>query len=319
MTRFLASLLTILFLVIPQRAQSQTGGLFLLVPMGAKAVGQGEAVVADSTLGTEGLWWNPAASARSTKRELAVHHSVTFGATSDMLAFLIPSKVMGTFSGAFYLVNYGDMPVTDAYGNQTGIASTHNYLGALSYSSALTSRLSAGLSYKFINIRFACSGACGEVPVFSGTSSALDLGLQYLLPTSFPVVLGATLRNVGPNLQVKDADQSDPLPKQLQLGVRAALPIEAFTKNNSSVAVMADYKAAAALGGAAFGLGSELGYRDEFFLRFGYYRQPGLGGGPSIGFGATQGNISIDLSRRFDEFSSQTGTTPTFISMRVRF
>lgn len=313
------ALLVLLLAVVPLApAAAQSGALFLLVPFGARAVGQGEAVVADSTMGTESIWWNPAGSARATKRELAVHHSTTFGATSDMVAFMVPSEILGTVSGAFYLVDYGDFAATDSSGNYTGSVYTHNYMGALSYSVGIGSRLSAGLSYKFVMLRFGCSGYCA-FPLFSGSSSALDLGMQYRMPAPFPLMIGATLRNLGPALQVKDSDQADPLPRVFQFGARTRLPIEAIERNNSSLELMADYKVASALGSGAIGGGAVLGYRDEFFLRFGYYHQPGQGSGPSIGLGMEQGAFTVDLSRRFDEFASQVGTTPTYISLRVRF
>ena len=48
------------FLARPSRAQDvKEGAPFLLIPVGARAVGQGQAVVA-SRLGPEAIWWNPA-------------------------------------------------------------------------------------------------------------------------------------------------------------------------------------------------------------------------------------------------------------------
>ena len=298
---------------------AQSGALFLVLPFGARSVGQGEATVADSSLGTEGLWWNPAGAARGSAREVTVHHSKTFGATSDMVAFMVPSRLLGTLSGAFYLVNYGQLPVTDDFGNQVGDAYTHDYMAALSYASAVGSRLSAGLTYKFIMVRFACSGQCGVTPVYSGSSSALDLGAQYRVPAPIPLVIGASIRNLGPALPVKDNEQADPLPRVFQIGARTRIPTEFLKRNESSLDLMADYKAAAVFNGPAGGVGAVLGYRDEFFLRTGYHFQPGGGSGPALGFGAVRGDLSIDLGMRFDEFSSQLGDTPTYISLRVRF
>ena len=83
-------------LAMPRSAAAQNGGLFLLVPFGARAVGQGDAVVADTTLGTEAMWWNAAALAWLPKREIAIHHSQTVIANSDMLTFAVPSRVLGT-------------------------------------------------------------------------------------------------------------------------------------------------------------------------------------------------------------------------------
>jgi hypothetical protein len=237
-----------------------------------------------------------------------------------MVAFMVPSKVLGTLSGAFYLVNYGDLPVTPPQGEvQIGTVSTHNYMLALSYASTIGSRFNAGLTYKFLMLRFACSGVCGDVPVFSGSTSALDVGAQYRVPAPIPLMLGASIRNLGPALPVKDNEQADPLPRIFQIGARAGIPMEFLKRSQSSLELMADYKAAAVFDGAAGGVGAVLGYRDEFFLRTGYHFQPGGGSGPALGVGAVRGDLSIDLGMRFDEFSSQLGETPTYISLRVRF
>ena len=52
--------LTAAFLARPSWGQEvKEGAPFLLIPVGARAVGQGQAVVA-SRLGPEAIWWNPA-------------------------------------------------------------------------------------------------------------------------------------------------------------------------------------------------------------------------------------------------------------------
>lgn len=301
-------------------AHAQNGGLFLLVPFGAHAVGQGEAVVADSTLGTEAMWWNAAALARLGKREVAVHHSQTLIATSDMLTFAVPSRVLGTVAASAYLVNYGDQAATDPVnGTEIGTITNRNYQLAVSYATPVGKRLSAGVTYKFIMLRFQCTGICGNVPVISGSTSALDLGGQYVLPTSVPITLGASVRNLGPGLQVKDAEQADPLPRVIQVGGKARLPIASLREAGASLDMTLDVQSAEALNGAAGGLGFILGYRDVAFLRGGYKLQPGDAKGPSIGFGFERGGFALDLARRFDTASAQLGEPPTYVSLRARF
>jgi hypothetical protein len=315
-----AAVALLLGLAVALPAHAQNGALFLLVPFGARAVGQGEAVVADTTLGTEALWWNAAAAARGGKREIGVHHSQTIIATSDMIAVLLPSSMLGTISGALYLVNYGDLPVTVGPGDAVlGTVSNRNYMAALSYASTVGGHFSAGMTYKFVMLRFECSGLCGELPVISGSSSALDVGMQYRVPGNLPFVIGASVRNIGPALQVKDREQADPLPRVIQVGFRTRLPIEPLERKDTSLELMADYKSAAELGSGASALGVVLAYRDEFFLRSGYIAQPGEGSGPSIGVGAARGSLSVDIARRFDQLSAQLGETPTYVSLRVRF
>lgn len=299
---------------------AQNGGLFLLVPFGAHAIGQGEAVVADSTLGTEAMWWNAAALARIGKKELAVHHSQTLVAVSDMLTFAVPSRVLGTVAASAYIVNYGDQSATDPFnGAEIGTITNRNYQLALSYATPVGTRFSAGLTYKFVMLRFQCTGICGNVPVISGSTSAMDLGAQYVLPTALPITVGASVRNIGPALQVKDAEQADPLPRVIQIGGRARIPVRSLTAAGASLDVMLDVQSAAALSGAAGGAGIVLGYRDVAFLRGGYKLQTGDAKGPSLGFSLQRGGFALDLARRFDAASAQLGEPPTYISLRARF
>jgi hypothetical protein len=304
----------------PLGAHAQSGALFLLVPFGAQAVGRGEAVTADRSMGTEGIWWNPAALARLEKREAAVHHGQSVIATTDMLAMAVPSRVLGTLAAGAYLVNYGDQQATDPVnGAPIGVITNRNYLVALSYATPAGKRLNAGLTYKFLMLRFACSGLCGQVPAISGSTSALDAGIQYLLPTARPITLGAAVRNLGPALQLKDAEQADPLPRVVQLGGAGELPLAALTAAGASLEVSGDLQLAEALGGTALGVGAVLGYRKELFLRAGYKLQDGDARGPSFGIGYRRGGFAVDFARRLGGLSAQLGEPPTFVSLRARF
>jgi hypothetical protein len=306
--------------LVPQEARAQSGALFLLVPFGAQAVGRGEAVTADRSMGTEGIWWNPAALARLDKREAAVHHGQSIVATTDMLAMAVPSRVLGTLAAGAYLVNYGDQQATDPVnGAPIGVITNRNYLLALSYATPAGKRLNAGLTYKFLMLRFACSGLCGQVPAISGSTSALDAGVQYLLPTERPITIGAAVRNLGPALQLKDAEQADPLPRVVQVGGAGELPLSALTAAGASLELSGDLHFAESLGGTAIGLGAVLGYRKELFLRAGYKMQEGDARGPSFGIGYRRGGLSVDFARRLGGLSAQLGEPPTFVSLRARF
>ena len=82
-----AALALVVALATPAHAGAQgglaeDGALFLLLPVGARAVGMGQAVVADQP-GSEAVWWNAAALARADKREVAIHHSQSLVGTGD--------------------------------------------------------------------------------------------------------------------------------------------------------------------------------------------------------------------------------------------
>ncbi len=303
-------------------AQSN-GGLFLLLPFGAHAVGQGEAVAADTTLGSEGLWWNPAALARLPKKEFAFHDSRTIVATNDMIIIAVPSKALGTITASAYQVNFGDQPLTVGNGDvAVGTITNRNYLFALSYATPIGKHLNIGVTGKYAMLQFRCSGACGTVPNVSGKTYALDIGAQYTVTTAIPFTVGAVIRNLGPDLQVKDKEQADPLPRLIQVGAKVRVPINALADAGASLDLLADVQHASALTPDLLGslnLGASLGYHDQLFIRGGYKSQRD-GGGPSIGIGFERGAFGLDIARRFDALSSGIGgQTPTYVSLRARF
>ncbi|HYW33318.1 MAG TPA: PorV/PorQ family protein [Gemmatimonas sp.] len=299
-------------------AAKAQGGAFLLVPFGARSVGRGEAVAADSTLGTEGIWWNAASLARMAKRELAFHNVRSIAGNVFMLAGAAPSAKLGTFALGAYLFDYGTFFRTDSAAVTTGTITTRNYLIGASYASPIGKRLSAGLSYKYLVFSQQCSGLCDGVAEVFGSSNALDVGAQYRLPDRLRTTLGLTVRNVGQPLQFKDKEQADRLPRTIQFGVRTRLPLESFAEAGGTLDLSADVIQAEAANAQA--AGAVVGYRDQLFLSVGYKQISGEGGGPSIGFTLQQGPFGLDLSRRFDRFSSQLGEAPpTYVALRLRF
>ena len=58
----------------------------------------------------------------------------------------------------------------------------------------------------------------------SGSSYAVDLGMQYLLPFDpIPTTLGVAIQNVGPGISFIDENQADPLPRFLRIGTSISL------------------------------------------------------------------------------------------------
>lgn len=319
----LAFLVAFLLSMTPTAIQAQQGGEFLLIPLSARAVGQGDAVIADTTLGTAAMWWNPASLSRLSKREIAVHHGQNVIYQANMVALAVPSKVLGTLSLSGLIVDYGRYPSFAPDGSPNGgEIGTYNYQLAASYASSIGDRFSAGVTYKFLMFRNACSGYCG--PNFtsaSGSSNAVDFGAQYVVPIKLPLTLGAAIRNLGPSMPVRDAAQADPLPRFIQIGGRLQIPSAALKKNNASLEVSSDLMHSDAISGTAIGMGVTLGYREMLFLQGGYkaMAEDQSEGGPSIGVGFRRGGFGIDIARRFDRLSSPIGEPPTFVTLRARF
>jgi hypothetical protein len=321
--RVLCAAAALLSAAWPANAQSRNvGAPFLLLPVGAESAGQGEATVADTALGTESLWWNAAGLGRMRKREIAVHYSATVAANSYMIVGAFPSKVLGTLAAAVYDVNLGDQQATDEFGNPTGTSTNHYYMLAASYASPIGRNFSAGVTAKYVALRFLCSGCDVAVPQLSGHTAAFDFGAQYIVPITLPVTLGLSVRNLGQPLQVKDEQQADPLPRIVQAGAHVTLPIDALKKNEASLEAMGDVFVSPAYARAAANLGLGFTYKKQLILRGGYKSSNGNEGSKgtfTAGLGIRQRGITFDLAREFDSASSGFGQPPTFVSLRFLF
>lgn len=302
-----------------QRDLAEEGGLFLLLPTGARAVGLGQAVVASSP-GSEAVWWNPAALAVQQKREAAIHHSEPFVDTSgDAISVVIPSALLGVLAASVNILNFGEQAAVDSSGTQTGTIIPRNIVYAASYATTLGSHLNAGLSYKVVQLRVDCSGSCADVPTFVGSTSSLDFGAQMDLRGALPVTMGIAVRNVGLRLQVKDEEQSDPLPTRVQVG--AVYRVEALTRQVRELALdmSGDLLGDARFSSPAARFGADLSWEQRVFLRGGYRFDAGEAGGASVGVGLVAGSLVVDIARMFDALSEGTGESPTYLSLRYLF
>src|SRR3970282_1656933 len=153
------------------------GGAFLLRPVGARAVGLGQAVVARRD-GSEGLWWNPAALAGATVREMSIHHSQDFFATGDALTLIVPSTLLGVFAIAADLQNFGEQEnTTDPNVPPTGTVLTRSFVLTASYAAPIGDRAATGLAFKVVQMRVDCTGPC-DFPNEVAQTFAIDAGAQ---------------------------------------------------------------------------------------------------------------------------------------------
>lgn len=314
----------VIALCVARPVAAQNGALFLLLPAGSRAVGLAQAVSADTSLGLEGIWWNAAALSRVNSKEVAFNHSQTVLANSELLSIAIPSRIIGTLAISGYFVDYGQQEATDKItGQTTGQISNTNYFLAASYATPVGKRLGIGVTLRWIGVDFnKCSGVCTDSKPANGSTSALDLSAQYVLPTSFPLTIGGSYRNIGPDLQTKDKPQADPLPRVPQFGVSSRIPVKSLKDAGASLDVNADVALLPDVGSgntSALSVGGELGYQNQYFLRAGIKKQQGFGMEPALGFTLQRGSFSLDFSRRFDQLSSEDGTASQYVSLRVRF
>lgn len=317
LSRWLAVVQVLALVASGAEAGAQVAGAsFLQLPIGARSVGSGQATVAD-TLGVEAMWWNPGALAAMERSELALSGSQTYVGTSATVGYARPSRAIGTVALSANIVDYGEQGVTGETGGpdlaKINIRST---IAMLSYATPIGSRLRVGLNYKYARWAFSCAGLCG-VSSYSGSSSAVDAGVQLVLPTTIPVTLAGAVRNIGPDFQVKDSEQADPLPRTWQVGASARIPSERLDAAETTVDIMTDVLST--LGEpVSLRIGSVLTYRARYSLRAGYMTAPDLGGGPSLGLGVfLSDGMVLDIASHFDGYSAV--QSATYVTLRFLF
>lgn len=300
-----------------QRTPDTEGALFLLSPVGARAVGMGQAVVADQA-GSEAVWWNPSGLARSERSEAAIHHSETFIARGDAVSIIVPSSLLGVFGASVNILNFGEQEVTDE-GGTTGKLTPRNFVYAATYATTLGSRVGAGITYKLVQFRLDCIGGCAGVVTASALTSALDLGTQVSIGGRVPFTVGATVRNMGLRLQVNDNAQADPLPTRLQIGV--LVPVGAVKRRTTEMALRltTDVLSELDFAGASVRIGGDAVFQERVHLRAGYVFRAAESAGPSVGLGLVAGNLVLDIARAFEGFSADAGKPPTYLSLRYLF
>ncbi len=313
-------LVALLFPAAALEAQSGStdGALFLLLPVGARSVGMGQAMVADQP-GTEAVWWNPSAIARQTRKEIGIHHSQTIAATGDAITVLYPTASVGALALSVNVLNFGDQQITDPGGVPIGVVLPRNILFAATYGAALGKRVNAGVTYKRLQYRVDCSGQCTNVATFTATSSAVDFGVQYDAPSSSQLTFGAAVRNVGTRLQVNDSEQADPLPTRIEIGAEYKLPFIALLVADTELRIAADVVSDKEIDHPAVRIGADLAYEKNIHLRGGYVANDANGARTALGFGVVAGRLMFDIARTFGGLSADAGQTPTYLSLRYLF
>jgi hypothetical protein len=295
---------------------SGEGALFLLLPVGARATAMGEATAATPPAG-DAVWWNPAGIAGVIRAEVLLHHSQSIIGTGDALSFVAPFPLLGVFAISASTLNFGEQELGDGSGGGIGILIPRSVVLAGTYASPIGPWIRAGITYKLVQLRADCSGACQNVESFNASSSAIDIGVQFSRPDHLPVSVGVYLRNAGPRLQVVDTEQADALPTRVHLGVDYRVtPLEKVVPN-TRLHVAVELQDRLALDDRLVKVGSELRYHERLFLRGGYLFRDGSGA--SVGGGIVAGNLSIDIARLMGGLSTELGEPPTFISLRFRF
>lgn len=216
----LVLLATLLVAANPAGAQdgnlSNEAALFLLLPVGPKAVSMGRSVTA--LPGAESVWWNPAGIAELQDHHLLFYRTENVGGETTAASFVLAKPGIGSVGVAYELFDLGDQGITDEQGNSLGTISFRNHQAMVSVASRLWDRLNVGLNLKVVREGTSCRGTCPDFGSgVNATTFALDAGAQVTRLAGLPLRLGAVLAHAGPDVQFENAEQADPLPTRLRL------------------------------------------------------------------------------------------------------
>ena len=228
----LLSCLAIFFPMVALAGPGRTGAQILNLGGGARARALGDAFSAMSGDVTTSLW-NPSGLADMpeskfrTGRKAAqasmfyTDYSAPFGEAGEGLYYTFISGAMplgdvGTIGATLQMQGQGTIAVTtDSPDILREESLGTNFALTFSYADRITESLSAGINGKMIRM------VLGRE---SGSSYAVDLGMQYLLPFEpIPTTLGVAIQNVGPGISFIDENQADPLPRFLRIGTSVSL------------------------------------------------------------------------------------------------
>lgn len=290
-------------------AQSGQEGIFLLLPVGARAVGMGEAVVAQRG-GSDMLWWNPAAIAGNgpDSHEVALHHSTTVVGQGNALAVVWPLRNKSVFGLAINVLDLGQQTLTDEFGSPVGVATPTDYSVGLSYAVSIVPWLTFGATAKHVEAVILCSADCTGLGLGGSRSNGFDLGTQFR-PARIPLTIAAAARNLG---ITGEAGR----PGRLDLG--ADYKVVAFARGNDTVEVhgAADLVSTVNVDSTTARLGTDIVVDQRLHVRAGYIRDQANGSGGAIGVGLQSGKLVFDIGRTYGGLTGTNDKPPTYFSLR---
>jgi len=297
------------------------GGLFLLLPVGARAVATGQAGAAEQGT-SEAPFWNPAGVATMTETEFAIHHYSVFAGNGDALAGMIPTSRLGTFGIVLYQLDYGTIDVTGPGGGTLGRVSARNLAFLAVYGTDLPAGFTFGINFKVVQTRTDCSGSCAGVPTAAGTTQAVDLGTQRAFGSAGQLRLGLVIQHLGLKLQVNNQPQADPLPTRVRFGAMYRLVVadRADSTRDVDVRLLADVDDEwASYGSPDARLGVDVGVGTLVRVRAGYAFTSGTSRGVGLGLGLRGGGLAVDLARTLLTDTELGEDEPTYVSFRLLF
>ena len=230
-------------------AQGESAVPFLLIGPNSLNAGMGETgtgLINDAAA----MFWNPAGLAYQKGIQLSITHSQWLpglGLSDLFYDFLAGKyymkKLKGTLGFSITYLNIGKIIKTDEFGNEIGDYQAFDGALAVGYGTKVTKDLGIGVVTRFIYSKLAVDPVAGE----KGTGTTYDLsfdisGLWRPSKTKLKFInnrlgVGINLSDIGPKVVYVDADQADPLPTNLRLG----LGYDIYQSEFNNVTLTADF------------------------------------------------------------------------------
>lgn len=226
-----------------------TGVPFLLIGPNSRFAAMGEtgtAIADDATA----MHWNPSGLAfQEENTEINFTHSPWLANLniSDLFYDYLAAKrhfssLRGTLGVSLTYLNIGTIIQTDEFGNRIGDYKAYEFAIAFGYATKVTKDLGVGVVTRFIYSNLSSVKVGNEQGTGTAFTTSFDISALYR-PTSGlkifkdKISLGINLSNLGPKIQYVDADQADPIPTQLRIGVAYKL----FKNEGNDLTLTADF------------------------------------------------------------------------------
>jgi hypothetical protein len=251
---FIAMLVVIMLSHDCSKAQNtiSTGVPFLLIGPNSRNDGIGETGTGISDDATA-MHWNPAGLAFQTVgTEINFTHSPWLpglGLSDLFYDYLAAKKYIkslnGTVGASLTYLNIGEVITTNELGQRTyQDYKAYEFAFALGYATKVSKPLGVGVVTRFIYSRLSPQDVQVGNEQGKGTAFVMSFDLATLYkPVSGPKFfkdkfsLGLNLSNMGPKITYVDADQADPLPFQMRLG----LAYNVFRNEGNDITIAADF------------------------------------------------------------------------------
>lgn len=298
---------------------TQEGALFLLLPVGAQAIGLARAVSALES--HEAAFWNPAGLARVEQSRALVFHGSQITGDGTGASVLLARPGAGTLAFSYHLLDEAGQNVTDEFGSVVGEITVRGHQGILSVATPILTWMNAGANVKLVSSGVTCRGQCPEGGGGS-TTYAFDTGIQVRPLGDTPFVVGVALAHLGPRFREDRDAESQPLPARVRVGLSYLITRE-FLEEEFGLRLLAEFEDRVRdPGDPLYLLGSEftVGTNDRFFVRgglvFGNQRQTD---GAALGLGLRYERVELGIARSVARGGPMVDQEPIHLTLGFSF